>query len=677
MRLKPILHLSVCLLILVLLGPQGLQAQSSKTDKTLKKANQYFRSYNVVGAEELYKQVLAEDPNNYDAAYSLGRVNNYLKDYREALRWFRKASEINPDRNDTVYLHIGLAYKLLNNYRLAKESFEEFKRRHKTQDEYYERAELEIKGCDFAEASLSGKPPFRVNGASFNSTAGDRFPSYLDQRQEDVFLTFASERPWSKKKKKKKRNRVTGEPKDSDIYFVVKENDSTFAAEIERFPYKIINTKGNDGPATFSGDGLTMYFSICNSKKNKNGCSIFESKYNPVKKEWGKAQFIESIAGKKEVIVNSRGKTKQVPTDDRQPYITRDGRTMFFVSDRGGGEGGFDIWFTRKLGASWSEPVNLGETVNTPFNEASPYVNKEGNTLTFASEGLGGFGGYDLYTAEGSVGNWGEPINLGSPVNSTYNDFGASWMEGDSTIYFTSDRPGGQGSYDIYWGKKIRYTPESYDIAVKGMIRDKETKQPIEFATAILYEYQDDNSILVLDTFKTDQSARYEFPLEANKRYKVLGNAPEYLANEEEVSTEGVENDTEIVKNIDIELEPIVIGKEIVLQNIYYDYDKFYIRPDAIPDLNYLVKIMFDNPNITIQMGSHTDTNGTDEYNKVLSDNRAKAVVKYLAENNVDPSRLSWFGYGESDLLVYPEMSDEDEQANRRTEFRITSIEFK
>lgn len=674
---KRIMRLPVLILGVFLLSvPLGALGQS-KTDKLINKANSYFSSYNVIGAEELYKEVLAQDENNFEAAYQLGRVNNYLKDYREALRWFRKASEIDPDRNDTVYLHIGLAYKRLNNYRKARESFEEFKTRHQTRDEYYERAELEIKGCDIAEASLNGRPNFRVKPVSFNSTASDRFPSYLDQRQEDVFLSFASARPLPRKKNK--RNQVTGEPKDSDIYYIVKENDSTFGADVMRFPYhkkKGINTKGNDGPASFTNDGLTMFFTICNSKFNKDGCSIFESRYNPIKKEWGPARVVEGIVGKKEIIVNSRGKTKTVPTDDRQPFITPDGRTLLFVSDRGGGQGGFDIWYSRRLGSGWSEPQNLGEAINTPFNEASPFVNKENTMLYFASEGLGGFGGYDLYYSEGTIGSFEEPVNLGAPLNSTYNDFGSYWMD-DSLVYFTSDRPGGMGSYDIYWGRAIYYPEPNYEISVKGLIRDKETKQPIPFATATLFEYQEDGSIAELGTFNTDQSARYEFKeLEKERKYKILGNAPEYLANEEEVSTEGINTDKELVVNIDIELEPIVLDSAIVLQNIYYDFDEYYLRPDALDELEFLIKILNDNPNIMIQMGSHTDSNGTEPYNKDLSNNRARAVVRYLADNGINPDRLTWFGFGESDPLIYPELSDEDEQANRRTEFRITSIEF-
>ncbi len=671
---KPLLILILCA------GPIGMLAQdnSAKVNKLLRKADEYFRGFEVVEAEELYQQVLAFDPNNYQAAYQLGRINDYFKDYREALRWYRKASEIDPDRSDTLYLQIGLAYKRLANYRKGKEYFEEFKTRHQTQDELYERAELEIRGCDLAEASLAAQPEFRVKPVDFNSPHSDRFPTFLDQRQEDVFIAFTSYRPIPSKRAR--RDVVSGEAKDADIYYVVMENDSVYG-EIYRFPAsgwfkKRINTKRNDGPASFTGDGLTMIFTQCNTRDNKDGCSIYESRYDPVAKEWGKPIFLESINGTKDVIVNARGKTDQVPTDDRQPFITPDGRTMFFVSDRPGGQGANDIWFARRVGTGWSEPQNLGENINTPFNEATPFVNKEGNTLYFASEGLAGFGGYDLYYAEGSIGSWGEPVNLESPINTSYNDFGSLWMDQDSLVLFTSDRPEGAGRDDIYWGRRIPKPEIEYDISVTGLIRDKETKEPIPFATAILYELVDGNRSPALDTFNTDQRARYEFALEAEKEYVVLGNAPDYLANEEAVSTMGIEQNTELVQNIDIELEPIIIDEAIVLPNIYYDFDEYYLRPDALTELKKLVRLLEDNPNIDIELGSHTDSNGTEPYNFNLSNNRAKAVVKFLAENDIDPGRLEWFGYGESQLMIFPEMSDQDEQANRRTEFKILRIDF-
>ncbi len=673
------LRLSVLgFLLLFLVAPQFIQAQDGKADKTRKKADYYYDEDNLVEAEELYKEVLNQEPNDYLAAYRLGTINNFLQDYRESLRYFRKAAEINPARNDTVFLQIGLAYKRLNDYRKARESFEEFMRRHRVRDELYELAELEIQGCDLAERSLAQEyKAYRVNPVSFNTTARDLFPAYLDQRQEDKFLVFTSHRAVSKKKKSKRRklDPSTGEPKDSDIYYIVMEDDSTFGAEASGFE-KDINSKLNDGSATFTGDGLTMFFTVCNTKYNKNGCSVFTSRYNPIKKTWGKPELVEGIAGKKDVIVNSRGKTKQVPTDDRQPMVSRDGRTLFFVSDRGDGQGGFDIWFSRRLGSGWSAPVNAGPNVNTPFNEYTPFLSELGDKLFFASNGRGGFGGLDLYKATGNVGDWAEAENMGAPLNTSYDDFGAAFLDADSLVLFTSNRPGGAGSDDIYWGRFVPFDRTRLNVSVHGIVRDKKTKLPIPFATVTLYEVLDANTITEIETYSTSQDAAYQFPLNVDKNYKVLGNAPEYLANEEDFSTFDVMQDTDLEINIDIELDPVDFDTLFTLQNVYYDFDEYYLRPDALEELGNLLKIMRQNPNVTILLESHTDSNGTEPYNDVLSNNRARSVVKYLVQNGIAPGRIAWLGYGESRLLIYPEMTDDDEQANRRTEFRITSINF-
>jgi outer membrane protein OmpA-like peptidoglycan-associated protein len=664
---------AIGLLAMWLILPMSLVAQD-KVEKVIAKADLAYRENQLLDAEELYLQVLSADPENYHANFRLGRIKKSFQDYREALRYFRKSAEIDSAQNDTVYLLMGLTYKILDNCRKGNEAFEIFLKRNGRQGIYAERAQLEIDGCALAEEMLNQRPPYRVKPVSFNSTADDLVPAPLDQQQEDDFVAFMSSR--TPPGQRAKPDQVTGQPNDRDLYYIVKENDSTFGGEVQAFPRRINHKKLPDGPVTFTGDGLTMFFVRCNTKENRLGCSIYESRYDPIRKEWGKPSFVEALAGEKE-IVTSRGKTKTIPTDDTQPYVTPDGRTIFFVSDRPGGEGSYDLWYARRVGAGWSTPQNLGPAINTPFNEATPFFNPESNTLYFASTGYPGLGGYDLYESPGTIDNWGEVSNVGFPVNTTYDDFGGVWMnEGDSLAYFTSNRPGGVGGFDIYYANKTRVELSKLKLAVKGVIRNKQTLEPVPFATAILFEYQDNNRIVALDTFKTDQSARYNFPLKADSRYKVLGNAPDYLANEKDVSTMNIRRNDTLVQNIDIELEPIVLGKEITLNNIYYDFDEYYLRTDALAELRYLLKVLNQNPNIIIQLGSHTDSNGTLFYNRGLSENRARAVIKYLAENGVSPSRLTWFGYGETDPLIFPETNPADEQANRRTEFRITSIDF-
>lgn len=645
--------------------------QGQNVTKLLQKADAKYNTGYMTEARELYADVLEASPNNFRAAMQLGRVYTDLEDYQQSLIYYQRALQIDPRLNDTLYLRLGITHKRLGNYRRAKETFLKFKEIHPAEDELSQRADQEIEGCDLAESYRSKNPPYELSSVSFNSAAGDQFPAYLDQRQEDVFLVFESYRRQGNRSKKNFGGK--GEPSFSDLFYVTMQNDSTFGV-VKNFA-KNVNKKYNDGTPAFSPNGLSMYFTICNSKANPNGCNIYESKFDPVRKSWGKPFLSEGLAGKKDVIINDRGKSKTYPTDDRQPTLSRDGRTIYFVSDRPGGKGGFDIWYSRKLGAKWGPPVNL-TTINTSGNELSPFLTPEGDRLYFASKGWAGFGGFDLFVSNGSGAEWDTPTNLGTPYNSSYDDYGGIWMKSDSLAFITSNRPGGVGRSDIYRVQRVRLDPDKFQITVQGLIRDKVSKQPIPFATAILYEYQPDDSIIPIDTFETDQSARYLFPLRWQKQYKILGNAPEYLANEEDVSTIGIEGDATLEKNIDIELEPIVIDRPIVLQNIYYDFDEYYLRPDAVQELNELIDLLNQNPNLIIQMGSHTDSNGTEQYNDGLSNNRAKAAVRYLVENGIDPGRLSWFGFGESQPLVFPENGPEDEQANRRTEFRIISIDF-
>lgn len=664
------------------------QSKTSPVDKLLKKADAAFASHDYLKASDIYQQVIAADPNQYHSTYRMATISNLIQDYREAQRWYKKAIETDPDRNDTAYLELGLVYKRLNNYMKAKETFLMFQRKHENkEDEYYMRAENEIKGCDYAESESAKKPPYRVDTISVNSASHDGFPFILDQRQEDKYLLFTSHRPFVRKgKKTTMKDPSSGEESYSDLYVAIMENDSTFSSEIENLGMPI-NTEMNDGSATITGDGLTMYYTICQEGKSKGReCSIYETRYDYARKAWSKPVRMETINGTQQVVINSKGKTKTIPTNDRHPAISGDGMTMAFVSDRDGGKGGFDVWVSHRTGDGWTQPENAGEFVNTPFNEIAPFLNEDGTKLYFSSEGHIGWGGQDLYTSVLQDGIFQAPVNVGAPINSSYDEYGSYWYNLDSCLFFSTNRPGGKGRDDIYRGRFILYPIPNVTAAVQGVVRDKANKQAVPFAVAVLYEYSEDGSLVELQKVNTDEKARYNFPLEVDKRYKIVGNAPEYLTNEVSVSTMGIADGlqrgdpdkfVELERNVDIELEPIEIPKVYKLENIYYDYDKYFIRTDAGAELDKLVDMMLKNPQITIQMGSHTDTNGSENYNKLLSDKRAMSAVRYLVDHGVAPERLSWFGYGESAPIYAPEKNDMEEQVNRRTEFRITSFEYK
>ena len=647
----------------------SLVAQTTKKiQKDLEKANEDFQREFYSDARIKFQEILISAPNNLEAIVKLAESNFYLENYNEALGNYSQALQIDSVSNDTLYFWTGITHKNLGNCAQAIYWLNKFKNKHVSQDYYFQRAQRDIEGCE--NQGKRNNIPYELRNVSFNSEAADIFPAYREGLEQTKEIVFTSHRVENGKGKFYSR---LGQPNFSDLYAIEWLNDSTFGAVPQNLGNLVNgNGKQNTGSATFADNGLTMYFTMCNTKQNKEGCSIYTSRYNTSRKSWGKPELVEELAGKKP-LRTKKGKIKIVPTDDANPSVTPDGNTMYFSSDRPDGKGGYDIWYSQRVGTRWASPISLDTTINSRFDESSPFISSDGTKIYFSSNGWGGAGGFDVYSSEKRDGTWLPNLNVGPPINSNADEIGAIWMRNDSLVYFSSNRQGGRGSYDIYWGKLTGVIGGT--LALQGLVRDRDTQLPIPFSTAILFEKDTEGFLIPLDTFSTGPNADYYFDLEFDKEYKVLGNAPEYLANEIEVSTEGVTAGI-LERNIDIALEPIYTSLPIVLQNIYYDFDEFYLRDDAKRELDQIVFLLQQNNNITIQMGSHTDSNGSLQYNDRLSDNRARSAVKYLIDRGINPSRLTWFGYGENEPLIYPEESDEDEQANRRTEFRILSIDF-
>ncbi|MCS7162796.1 MAG: OmpA family protein [Bacteroidia bacterium] len=647
-----------------------LWAQSAKVRALLAEAErEYYVNRNPERAAELFKQVLSQDPQNFYAAYRLGRCYWYTNYTENAIEAYKKALAIDSLSNDTIYLDLGMAQKKVGRYAEAIVSLERFLERHKAKDILRKQGEIELEGCRLAQRLLAQQPDYELVLLRGANTKEAEYAPALFVVKGDSFLIFTSHRAGGQSAG---RFGEYGESAYSDLWVARIKGDSVSGPQNLG---RKINTRANDGSAVIAPGGLTMYYTICGQGTTHKywGCGIYKSTFDPQKREWGPFEKMEVLSGQREIVVNSRGKKKLVPTYDAQPTLTPDGNVMYFISDREGGMGGTDIWYSRKIGNEWSAPVHAGKVINTPFNEIYPYVGQDGKTLYFASDGHPGLGGYDVFRTQGQFSTWEPPVNLGPPLNSSYDDFSLIWIKQDSLGIVASNRPGGKGRDDLYYVRRIPRV--KIELAVHGTVRDGSTKLPIPFATVTLYEVQGDK-LIPLDTFNTDQSATYRFTLQAGRDYTLIGNAPEYLANEVSVSTKDATKSMDLEADIDIFLDRIEIARPVVLQNIYFDFDKYEIRPDAAAELDRLALLMERNPGLRILIGAHTDTNGSEEYNIRLSNNRAKAVVEYLTKKGINPKRLSWIGYGESQPLIYPELSDADEQANRRAEFRILDLNF-
>jgi peptidoglycan-associated lipoprotein len=415
----------------------------------------------------------------------------------------------------------------------------------------------------------------------------------------------------------------------------------------------------HEGPVAIAGD--TLYLTRNNYVKKKVGKSEQEvvnfKLYQLHRKD-------SAWVGLKELPFNSND------FSTGHPALSADGNTIYFSSDRPGGTGGSDLYKSVKTNGVWGEPQNLGSTYNTAGNECFPMVWKD-SALYFSSDGMHGLGGLDIFKASLINGTLGTPVNVGYPFNTSYDDFGVAINEKGTEGYFSSNRDGKNTEIDQIYRvefQDIRFTLQG--IAVK-----KNTLQPVE---GVLVELKN------LTTGKTETTltgpdGTFKFKLDPRSNYSVSGSKDGYFTNSEEVSTVGKVQSEDMVVKLKLELEEIIVNKPIVLENIYYDLDKSDIRADAKPGLDKLVEIMKENPGIRIELGSHTDSRADDDYNMKLSQRRAESAVKYIVENGIEASRISAKGYGETQLVNgcdnKTQCSEEEHQANRRTEFKVVSID--
>ena len=345
------------------------------------------------------------------------------------------------------------------------------------------------------------------------------------------------------------------------------------------------------------------------------------------------------------------------------------GDILYFASNRPGGFGGIDIWYVLKQNdGSWGEPVNAGSTVNTPEDEMFPTVDED--FLYFSSNGHVGMGGLDIFRAKGSKNSFENAQNIGLPINSSFDDFSYTIaVDNDEKRigYFTSNKEGGAGSDDIYSFTFIKPTRNVFlDIAVYN----KESKEPI--ANADLKLLKVPNQLFA--TAMTDVSGKANLEIARKTAYQVYARLEGYMSDSTQVAAVNPTKDTTI--HIALHLQPInKVGIKFVLENIYYDFDKHDIRPDAAIVLDKLVATMLENPTLRIELSSHTDSRGSDSYNEKLSQRRASSAVEYIVSKGVDRDRLVAKGYGESRLVNNcvngVNCSDEEHQANRRTEVEV------
>jgi len=630
----------------------------AKAQYIIKQADTRYELFDYAKAIDLYEQAYRQKQTLH-AAERLASCYSLVQNYKEAESWYAIASAM--QGSDPADL-LNYARALQNNskYLEAKVAYDKYAAMNKNISQAQRNTWL--LSCD--SAMIWMKNPGHVsidNQKTLNSGQSDWGAIVYNDR-----VVFASDRAGSLSEHQNGTRPFLkfdgGRKPDKKIYgwtgngylrlYYQKGN----SGNVQIFPVTI-GSDYHNGPASFTANGDEMYFTLTRI---------------PKKLEYDKGRIatinVEIYSCKKDSTGNwsapvpfKYNNVNSYSVGD--PYITKDGNLLFFVSNMPGGKGGTDIYYCRKDSAGqWEKPVNI-ESINTSGNERTPSICNDRN-FYFSSDGRIGMGGLDIYKSEWINGKLTPPVNLHYPVNSPQDDF-AYHVATEGSGYFSSNRQGGLGSDDIY-----KYAEQKAIIfALEGTAYDKETKEPISNAIISLTSA---NGATV--KVQTDIDGSYRFRLDTNSNYNLAGEKTGYRSDgNAAVTTVGLTKSATIRK--DLYFEKIKLNVEIVLKDIYYDFDKANIRPDAAKELDKLVKIMQDNPTIWIELGSHTDSRGSDVYNQWLSQKRANSAVQYIIDRGIGKNRITAKGYGETRLVNgcsngVP-CSPVEHQANRRTEFHI------
>jgi outer membrane protein OmpA-like peptidoglycan-associated protein/tetratricopeptide (TPR) repeat protein len=414
-----------------------------------------------------------------------------------------------------------------------------------------------------------------------------------------------------------------------------------------------INTNMNEGAQNVSQDGQLLIFTGCNFPDGYGSCDLYISYLTP--EGWSVAENL--------------GSTVNTEFWESAPSLSPDKRDLYFSSNRPGGYGGNDIYVTHRLqNGRWSEPENLGPVINTAGDESAPFIHADNQTLYFTSGGHPGYGGDDLYMSrKGPDGKWTSPVNLGYPINTIENEGSLVVAADGKTAYYASDRADSRGGLDIYSFELRSDVRPARTLWVKGKVFDVKTKKGLPSSV----ELSDLSTGTLMSRVQTDETGNYLITLPIGKDYAFEVGRKGYLFFSENFPLSQKQPDS--TYNIDIPLEPIEPNATVVLKNIFFDVNKYDLKPESQIELDRLVQLLKDNPGLAIQINGHTDNTGKPADNMSLSENRAKAVVHYLITKGINEKRLSSKGWGDT-KPVADNKTEEGRALNRRTELKVISV---
>ena len=622
---------------------------SGKVQKLYEEARQHINAVRNSEALDALEKALQKEPAFIDARLMYADLNLQMERYSLAEEAFEQALTLGPNYAPLAYFLVAQAEFEQQKFEEADQHLEQYLQSGKAKGDRKTEAERLQANARLSANARNNPVPFTPQslGAGVNSELPEYLPSLTADGEKLVFV------------------RVVG--RQEDFYLSQKKNGRWE----EAIPLENINhPQLSEGAQSIAANGKSIVFTACERKDGLGRCDLYITEIK--NGQWQPARNLGSP-------VNTKGW-------ESQPSLSADGNTLYFVSDRKGGQGLIDIWASKRDAAgNWEEPTNLGASINTAEREQAPFIHPDGQTLYFMSDGHPGLGGFDIYFSRRQPdGSWSTPQNLGYPINTEANE-GAFIVSLDGrTAYFSTDRAGVVDSLMPEDRKLLRRASDIYSFELYPEARPK----PVTYVKAIVREAGTRRPLIAEVDFiklksgqshvqaQTDEEGEFLVVLPIGEDYALNVSKPGYLFHSENFALSEAGSLTEPFL-LEIELIPISeptadapTPKPVILKNVFFETGSAALLPKSTSELIRLKDLLEENPNLTIRINGHTDNVGSEEDNQLLSENRAKAVYDFLVEKGIDKERLRYKGYGESKPIASND-TPASRQENRRTEFEV------
>ncbi len=627
---------------MLLLGVVTLQGQNTKrAEKYFARAKNEYLNRDPETALRFIRKALQADTGLVRAWLLKAEIAEDMNDTLSAIESYEHFIKSDTLHYPSAYFILGQLYFESGRYKNAATAIEHYLKLEKSPNRYGKKARSLLRQATNAQKIVSHPHPvvFELLSREVN-TNNDEYVNFVNE--DNTLLYFTRKIPLPPEEQ--------GERQFTEKIFIARNNEGSWSKpELLTFPW---NT--NMGALSFSVDGRVIYFTGCYLPGGMGSCDIYYS---------------ERI-GERWLPPHNAGPNINSALWDAQGCLSSDGKTIFFSSKRGGGYGGSDIWFsTRNRYGGWNEPVNAGKRINSTGDEMAPLLFGDNRTLYFSSTGHNGLGGYDLFVSKlDSAGQWSEPENLGVPYNSRYDDINLVIGLDAKSAWITSNRNRPERNFDIFYTQLDQPVQPNPLIYLKGVVLSAKDNKPLD-ADVLLTDLETGKQ---LDSTRSDAvNGTFLRVLHPHINYGIHITKRGYLFLSKNLDTR-YKNNFQSIRDT-FPLQPIDSGSYTNLYNITFDFDKWNLKPEALPELNRLLRFLKENPTVTIRIAGHTDRKGSPAYNLTLSEKRAKAVYDFLTGKGIDPGRLTYTGYGFEQPLCREENETCDAK-NRRTEIIIMSF---